>query len=196
VTTPARLYCVTAHDASAPLRQGEILTNVRLLNVRLETLGTDALAADTITHPFAVILTQDCDLEQDYHKRFPQPQVSDKLIPCLLFCEVATAEELFGTVKRQGCSKAWDRIKQNNDVRYHFLQKVEAGCDRTNEGLPELAIDFKRYFTLPTAEVYRRVELGEAVRRCVLLSPYLEHLSTRFANYLCRVALPLDHASE
>jgi hypothetical protein len=59
-----------------------------------------------------------------------------------------------------------------------------------------MGIDFKRYFTIPADETYRRVELGEAQRRCVLQSPYLEHLSSRFAYYLSRVALPLDHVSE
>jgi hypothetical protein len=69
-------------------------------------------------------------------------------------------------------------------------------CDRLQEGLPELAIDFKRYFTVPTDEVYRRIELGEARRRCLLISPYLEHLSSRYAYFLSRIALPVDHASE
>ncbi|HEY8505607.1 MAG TPA: hypothetical protein VIL46_13565, partial [Gemmataceae bacterium] len=146
-------------------------------------------------HPFAVVLTQDCDLEQDFRVRFPEAKPSDKLIPGVLFCEVATAEELFGII-RQTNKKLWDRIKISKDERYHFLQKVDPSSDLLNEGLPELAIDFKRYFTIPTDEVYRRIEVGEAKRRCVLVSPYLEHLSSRFAYFLSRVALPEDHFSE
>jgi len=56
---------------------------------------------------------------------------------------------------------------------------------------PELGIDFKRYFTLPTAEVYYQIQ-RQAARRCCLRSPYLEHLSTRFHAYQQRLALPED----
>jgi len=147
-----------------------------------------------VHHPLAVILTQDCDLEQDFKAR--QGHVAaDKQIPSLLFCEVATAEDLYGFVKQTN-KKLWDRIRINKDERYHFLQKVEPGDDALGQGLPEMGIDFKRYFTIPTDELYRRVELSEAQRRCILQSPYLEHLSSRFAYYLSRVALPLDHVSE
>ena len=109
--------------------------------------------------------------------------------------EVAAAEDLYGRVKLTN-KKLWDHIRINKDERYHFLQKVEPPDDALGQGLPELGLDFKRYFTVPTDEVYRRVELSEAQRRCFLASPYLEHLSSRFAFYLSRVALPEDHLSE
>jgi hypothetical protein len=192
-------YRVTAAGPAAPLRQGEILATVVRTRVDPTTIGTGELAYGEVEHRLAVILTQDCDLEQDHKVRFPGPQEeSDKLIPSVLFGELMTAGELFApTIARHGRkSKVWDRIQQNNDPRYHFLQKVEPGCDRLNEGLPELAIDFKRFFTVPTDEVYRRIEIGEARRRCLLTSPYLEHLSCRFAFYLSRVGLPTDHFSE
>ena len=90
----------------------------------------------------------------------------------------------------------WRRIRINKDERYQFLQRIGSVQDAAGQDLPELGIDFKRYFTIPADEVYRRIELGEAQRRCVLNSPYLEHFCVRFANYLSRVALPADHLSE
>ncbi len=192
---PPRPYRVAAHDAATPLRQGEILSNVQQINLTTVVGLTERPRLSITTHPYLFILTQDCDLKQDFRVRFPQLKESDKLIPNVLFCEVATAEQLFGII-RQTNKKLWNRIKINKDERYHFLQKVEPGCDRLNEGLPELAIDFKRCLTLPAEEVYRRIEIGEAKRRRVLSSPYLEHLSSRFAYYLSRVALPEDHISE
>jgi hypothetical protein len=195
VSTPGP-FLVTAPGSAQPLRQGEILSGVTQIKVDPATLGTDELGFTAVTHPFAVVLSQDCDLEQDHFVRFPVAQSSDKLIRSVLLCEVATAQELFGAVKSKGGPKAWERVRQNNDLRYHFLQKVEVGADRLNDGLPELAIDFKQYFTLPTDELYRRIDLREAIRRCVLASPYLEHLCRRFTDYLSRVALPLGHASE
>jgi len=63
------------------------------------------------------------------------------------------------------------------------------------QGLPEFVIDFKHYFTLPTDEVYIRLQL-ETKRRCFLLSQYLEHLSDRFFFYQNRVVLDKEHKSE
>jgi hypothetical protein len=140
-----------------------------------------------------MILTQDCDLEQDFRARAGQTG-ADKLIPSILFSEVVTAEELRGSAGIN--STIWPRVRMNKDERYHFLQKVEQVDDAFGQGLPELGIDFKRYFTLQTGEVYRRIELGEAQRRCALVNPYLEHLTSRFAYFLSRVALPQDHVSE
>lgn len=191
---PPRVYRAAPLGTGHVFRQGEILSTVVQTRLDLPTLNTPDEGYVRVRHPLAVILTQDCDLEQDFKAR--QGHVAaDKQIPSLLFCEVATAEDLYGFIKQTN-KKLWDRIRINKDERYHFLQKVEPGDDALEQGLPEMGIDFKRYFTIPTDELYRRVELSEAQRRCILQSPYLEHLSSRFAYYLGRVALPLDHVSE
>jgi hypothetical protein len=191
---PPPIYRPSTAGLGSSLRQGEILSNVPQFRFDAATLGVANPSGEPMYHPYALILSQDCDLEQDFNAR--QKQIaSDKLLPNVLFCEVATAEELFGRVKTLG-SKLWDRIRINKDERYHFLQKVEADSDALGQGVPELGMDFKRYFTIPTDEIYKRIEFGEAKRRCVLVSPYLEHLSSRFAYFLSRVALPEDHFSE
>jgi hypothetical protein len=41
-----------------------------------------------------------------------------------------------------------------------------------------------------------RLKLGPTRRRSVLNTPYLEHLSSRFAYFLSRIALPRDHVSD
>jgi hypothetical protein len=189
----ARIYRVADIGQGLCLRQGEILSNLIRIRLDLQTLGTNSPGIISVTHPYAVVVSQDCDLEQDFKAR-QGINKEDKLIADILFCQVATAEQLRGTTGIT--SEMWKRISQNKDERYHFLQKVEPACDALREGLPELGIDFKRYFTISTDEVYRRIEIGEAKRRCVLVSPYLEHLSSRFAHFLSRVALPEDHFSE
>ncbi len=191
---PSRVYRISSIGPGFSLRQGEILSELPQFRFDAATLGSEAPLGEAMYHPYAVILSQDCDLEQDFNVR-QKKIVSDKLLPSVLFCEVATAEELFSRVKALG-SKLWDRIRINKDERYHFLQAVDGSCDAQQVGLPELGLDFKRYFTLPTDELYQRIENGEAKRRCILVSPYLEHLSSRFAHFLCRVALPEDHFSE
>jgi hypothetical protein len=184
--------------AGRPLRQCEILTNVVQVRLDLGSLGQPERRYDDIVFRYAVILTQDCELAQDHYVRFVERKdSSDKLIPGVLLAEAYTADEMLGRIA-DNSKKQWERlnISKNKNERFHFLQKVEAGCDRLNEELPELAIDFKRYFTVPTDELYRRIELAETQRRCVLVSPYLEHLSSRFAYFLSRVGLPSEHISE
>jgi hypothetical protein len=177
---------------SGALRQGEILTNLVQVCLQPDTLFSGAPVLDPMIHPFAIVMSQDCDLDQDFKAR--QGQGSDeKKLPNVLFCEVITAEQLRGF---EGInSTIWARVKINKDERYQFLQRVASAEDSLGEGLPELGIDFKRCFTLPTNEVYLRIEV-DTNRRCRLVSPFLEHFCARFAHYLCRVALPQEHFSE
>ncbi len=190
------MYRASLATAGYCLRQGEILSDLVHARLALSSVGTDEPVIEEFTHPFALLLTQDCDLEQDFAVR-QAGKASDKLLPCLLFCEVTTAAETLARVA-EGSKNRWKglNISQNKNERFHFFQKVDPACDARQIGLEELVIDFKRSFALPTAEVYRRIELDQARRRSILCSPYLEHLSSRFAYYLSRVALPLDHMSE
>ncbi len=190
-----RIYAPS--DAEGALRQGEIVTNlvqVRLSSSRLDAVGT--LQADEVHHPFALVVSQDCDLDWDYKARQqenPEAVPQNKLLPNVLFCETTTAENLRD--RKNINSGIWKTIKTNDNERYHFLQRVLSEEDALREGMPELALDFKRYFTIPAEEVYYRLT-SEAGRRCRLVSPYVEHLSTRFFNFQARVALPGDHFSE
>ncbi len=188
------IYCPSSQNADRCLRQTEILSNLVQFSLVTESIGKDP-EIDFITHPFAVLITQDCDLEQDFVVR-QQSKENNKLLPRLLFCEAVSAEELFFRVAEN--KKDWRRlnIPNNKNERFHFLQQVDKESDAEKAGLPEIGIDFKRCFTMPTEEVYRRIEIGEAKRRCYLNSPYKEHLSKRFAYFLSRIALPSDHESE
>ena len=182
------------------LRQGEILSNLKQFKLNLESLRSGKPLAEPIIHPFAIVVTQDCDAEQDFKKRRASDLVSDKIIPSILFCEVVAAEQLRNRDKENKIkeinSTVWGQVKINKNERYHFLESVPVESDSLSEGLPELTLDFKRYFTIPTEEVYYRLEIGEAKRCCRLISPYLEHLTSRFNNFQSRIALPEDHTSE
>lgn len=183
---------------SEGLRQGEILSNLKQFKLNIESLRSGKPLAEPIIHPFAVVITQDCDCEQDFKTR-KQGIISNATIPSILFCEVIDAGLLRNRDKGKSNvdinSKVWEQIKKNKNERYHFLEAIPEKSDLLGEGLPELALDFKRYFTIPTDEVYYRIKIGEASRRCQLISPYLEHLSTRFNYFQSRVALPEDYTS-
>lgn len=186
-------FCrVTARGCGA-LRQGEILSDVGRFRLDPLTLTEQQPSFQLVSCPYAIVLTQDCDLDWDFNARVPDGK-PEKLLPEVLLCKLPRAEEIKNQTKDLG-SKGWERIRQNNDPRYHFLQMVDAGCDANQFGLPELTADFKHYFTIPTAELYRRIELGLTHRRCVFVSPYMEHFATRFAAYLSRIGLPEQHSS-
>jgi hypothetical protein len=160
------------------------------VKLNTETIGSPDLEVIPYLHPYAIVVSQDCDLDWDHKTRIDSAK--DKLIPSILFCEVAPASSVRSSTR----SDIWKRIKINKDERYQFLQKVASDEDVLLEGLPELGIDFKRYFTIPADEVYARIAAKETMRRCRLVSPYLEHFSTRFAYYQFRIALPAEHFSE
>lgn len=182
--------------SAAALRQCEILSDLYLYTLAPESFapGSNPPLVLPIHHPFVIILSQDCDLELDYMARTQSSPVGeDKLLPSVLFCEMTTAESLAG--RNNMNSTIWQKIRQNKDERYQFLEKVPAEQDAIHKGLPELGIDFKRYFTVPTAEVYARLQ-SQTKRRSIMYSPYLEHVSTRFCYFQMRIALPQDHKSE
>ncbi len=137
-------------------------------------------------------MSQDCDLDWDFRGR-QEGGSPTKQMPNILFCEMIEADIL-----RQASgmnSRIWERIKINKDERYQFFQRVLPAEDAVGVGLPELGTDFKRYFTLPTDEVYQQLR-SEGQRRCQLVSPYREHLSNRFYSFQARIALPTEHLSE
>lgn len=177
-----------APGADVHLCHGEVLLG--LIRSRLDPARyTDAEPGVLrVTYAYAVVLSQSCDLMQDFTAR----QGGKPQLPDVLFCQAPTAEEIRGLC---GGSDIWKRIKQNKDERYQFLEGIPADCDACGEGVPELTIDFKRYFTVPTEEVYYLIQSGQARRRCVLCTPYLEHLGSRLAYFLGRIALPRDHVS-
>ncbi len=140
----------------------------------------------------SLLVTQDCDLDWDFRARQEQDETKklkaqSKLLPNLLFCEVAQAEELRGV--QTIASDIWRRVKQNQDERYHYLPAVPSHLDAVTRGFSDLAIDFKRVFSIPTEEMYKRLSL-ETRRRTILQGPFMQDLSNRFAYYHLRVALP------
>lgn len=195
-----------AASTDEALRQGEMITNLVAHIVSVETLASPSkgLRVDMRRHPFSIVMTQDCDLDWDYRARrkieeaaFKDKDERSKLearqLPEILFCELHEASQL--RVRKDMNSTIWSHIKVNKNERYHFFEAIPPEADQLNEGLPELAIDFKRYFTVSTDELNWQISSGGAQRRTRLVSPYLEHLSHRFSSFLSRVALPEDYKS-
>ena len=175
-----------ASSDEGPLRQGEIVSNVVQFRMKLESIGSDSPKAVPIVHPFAIVLTQDCDLEQHLNRIADGKEGS---LPNVLFCEAVSA----ATLKGSASGSSWPRVRQNKDERYQCLEQVPAEQDAVKKGIDALGVDFKRYFTIPTDEVLERIRRGESKRRTCLAPPYNLQLATRFFHYQMRIALPDEH---
>ncbi|MHB1674831.1 MAG: hypothetical protein ACYCSP_11365 [Acidobacteriaceae bacterium] len=174
----------TLPDAPGPLRQGEILSSVSQYIFRLSEQEIEKpLHADEKIHPYAVVLTQDCDLAQDFKVRSsPQPSIV-KLLPNVLLCTADIAENLKNSGSIPIGSDIWKRIVQNKDERYQYIREVTTTEDGEGKGIPALLIDFKHAFSLPTDLIYGQLRRNEK-RRAILTSPYREHLSSRYAYFI------------
>ena len=184
-------------SSTGPLRQGEILTEFEQPVVI--SLGEQP-KIDIVSHPYVIVLTQDCDLAWDFKAReTSSSDDTERTIPAIAFCQVTTAQALryrdADKSTKEINKKVWELIRTNRAERYHFLEKVESQSDSLGQGLPELGADFKKCFSVETDLVYSHLD-PKLQRRCYLLAPYLQHLSTRFHNYHSRVALPEPHSSE
>lgn len=138
----AEAPAIYAPSGSGGLCQGEILSELVQTQLEIESVGTtEGIRLAKKRHPFAIVLSQDCDLDLDFKARAGQVP-EDKLLPNVLFCEVVTALELKGSGGMN--SSIWGRVQRNKDERYQFLQKVNPDQDGAGLGVPEMAIDFKR----------------------------------------------------
>ncbi|MCL1467379.1 hypothetical protein [Argonema galeatum] len=186
-------------NKNASLRQGEILTGVAQYNPVLGELSPDAqeVSFDMVIHPYAIVVTQDCDLDWDYKARqSSSPQLS-KILNSVILCGISTAREVRDIADKNVMNSGeWGLVKSQRHDRFYFFEKIPPECDLEQIGLPELTADFKKIFGIDTATLYRQLELCMVKRRAVLSSPYLEHFSRRYHSFHGRVALPSQYESQ
>jgi hypothetical protein len=185
---PESIYEASARDGA--LRQGEILSGLIQRVVDIESLKEGTPRVDRIAHPLAIVVSQDCDLDWDFKARNNAADTT-KLMPSVLFSQVTDLETM--KFRSEMKSDIFRRARKNLELRYHVLSAASPGVDSLGDGMPELGIDFKRYFTVPTDDVYRQFALGQEIgvqRRAVLRPPFREDLAQRFYFFQARVALP------
>jgi hypothetical protein len=173
--------------ATGALRQGEILTDVVQHVISLPTLGSAEPVVVQVDHAIAVIGSQDCDLEQDFNGR----EKGKVLLPTVLVFEAMPFLDFVAGLPPGETSRTV--IIKNNNPRFQILEAIAATDDALGIGLPAIGLDFRRYFTIPTDELYKQMETMTARRRAVMDSPYAEHFLNRACAFLGRVGLPRDH---
>ncbi|MGB3691337.1 MAG: hypothetical protein WBG70_04055 [Spirulinaceae cyanobacterium] len=188
------IYRVSTKESA--LRQGEILTGVVQYKPKIDqinTSGSSNIPFQKIVHPYAIIVSQDCDLDWDYDARRNTKEDKSKehkRLNSILLCEVDTAKAIKDNKNNNINSKDWNYIKTNRHQRYHFFQAVTSEIDLDKKGLPELTSDSKQVFGIDAENLYSQIRNGLSKRRSILISPYLEHFSVRYHFFHQRVALP------
>jgi hypothetical protein len=170
------------------IQQGDIIRDVEFIESSNEEEGI--LTISKIRYPLIVVLTQDCDLEQEFIFRNSDKLTQDKWLISVLVAPLYTADHVFsgthlseiGLTMQVISSKTEGRIiKQNRLPRYHYLDFPEG-----IQIAPSI-IDFKHYFSVNT--IYLQ-ELRDRNFVWTLPALYREDVSQRFASFLARIGLP------
>ncbi len=167
----------TQDGLGAELRQGEILTG--LIQYEFDPVKEEGIPKP---QPYAMVVHQDCDLLRDFEKREAN---AASVLNCILLVELHASDSIKTVMTKS--NSIWEQVRQNKQERWHFLS---TSSFETEPKLPDLIADFRRIFTMPPSELYKQIKNGGVKRMCVLNVPYKEHLQTRFAYYLQRIALP------
>ncbi|NOT93220.1 hypothetical protein [Ferruginibacter sp.] len=165
--------------------QGDILKDISLFVLT----GSGELQVSEINLEYAIVVSQDCDLEHDYNNRNnPAKKDEDKFLPNILLLPAYLATK-FRTGEHRGDeikgltwgSDKWKLISQNNEARFHFISQSE------DYQIPELVLDFKHLYTIDRDMLYNKMGNVYLASICEL---YRELLSQRYSNFLGRIGLP------
>jgi len=171
--------------------QGDIIRNVELIEHVHES--RNYIEVSKINYPLIVVLTQDCDLQQDYGVRWgrERPSTQDQAICSVLVAPIYNVEHVYQglhlselNMRSQVINKNKSpgmTLRSNQQPRYHYLE-FPAGVP-----LPPGVVDFKHYFSVNVMYLRKR-KTADFV--CQLAPLYREALSLRFANHLSRIGLP------
>lgn len=170
--------------------QGDLLRDVELVEFALEDQGI--IEVSKIVFPLAVVLTQTCDVHEDYAVRWGRSErgTARKAMLSYLVAPMYSAAQLIAGTHLQdldiNLKKIDSRTEQqhmynNAHPRYHHLRFAE------DIPVADSFVDFKHYFTASPTHLRERKRNGHVCRLCV---PHREALSHRFAAWLSRVGLP------
>lgn len=176
---------------TARLAQGDIIRDVDYLEHVLERNGQIEMAK--IVFPLVVVLTQDCDLAQDYKFRWSRrpSTTEDKFLLSVLVAPLYNAEHVYNGEQLSELGMKMNPInrgrspgtnlRNNETPRYHYLE--------FSSDIPIVpsVVDFKHYFSA-NAEYLKKAKARNFV--CRLSTLYREDIAQRFASFLARIALP------
>lgn len=171
--------------------QGDIIRNVEHIEYVASKNGV--LEISKIEFPLVVVLTQDCDLAQDYKFRWAKPEAStqDKYLMSVLVAPLYNLEHVFtgehltdvglkmATINKT--KSPGTNLVNNETPRFHTLK---FGSDVQ---IVDSVVDFKHYFSINVEYIKKHKQKNFV---CQLSALFREDLSQRFASYLSRIGLP------
>jgi len=175
----------------ARISQGDIFKNVEFLEYALEKNGL--IEISKIIFPYVIVLTQDCDLNQDYTVRWSKRDSDneDKKIFSVIVAPLYNLEHVFNGVHLSEIEMKMapitrnktpgKNLKNNQTPRYHYLEFP------SNIPIVPSIIDFKHYFTV-NVEYLKRHKKSNFI--CQVRELYREDISQRFSSFLSRIGLP------
>ena len=183
------------YESGSRVRQGDVVRDIEFLEFATERDGL--LHISRILFPLAVVLTQDCDLQQDRTYRIEERENRDKVLISALLAPLYNAEHVFRgehleelKIRSQLINRKrspGDTLMCNCNPRYHYLEFPPG------TGLPPCIIDFKHYFSIPILELEARRPENVV---CQVAGLYREDISQRFAAFLSRIGLPDARAQQ
>ncbi len=175
----------------AKISQGDVYKDTEFLEYAIEKNGI--VEFSKIVFPYVVVLTQDCDLNQDYTVRWSRNTTSnqDKKLFSVIVAPLYNVEHFYvgehlselnmSMMKINKKKTDGKKLRQNKTPRYHFLEFPE------KVPIIPSVIDFKHYFTV-NVEYLKKHKRENFV--CQLSALYREDVSQRFCSFLSRIALP------
>lgn len=175
--------------------QGDIFKNVKYSYIDKET--DDDVIIIEMEFPFAVIISQACDVIAMSDLQRSNKGKATKFMPSILLCPIYDAQK---AKKGDHISKIKENLKfdiEKEDLyhsddfkvakkewhyRFHAFSVI---CNEENV-IDNAIIDFKHYFTVPMAYLLSNLEN----RLMRLDDMFAEQLTLKFATYLSRVAIP------
>ena len=170
--------------------QGDIYRDVEFIEYAVEKKGI--IEISKIVFPFIIVLTQDCDLDQDskVRRQTDLTKTQDKLILSVLVAPIYNVAQVYQgehldqlRIKMEMINEQrtpGEYLRANQRPRYHYLKFP------TGVAISPSVIDFKHYFSV-NVEYLRRKKADLVCR----VSPlYREDISHRFASFLSRIGLP------
>lgn len=171
------------------LCQGDILRDVHWVEYVAEVSGIIEVAR--VLFPLTIVLTQDCDLEQDHLFRKEVRSTQDKWLISVLMAPLYNVDHVYQGqhlselgIRMEKVPKLGNTgnfLRNNERPRYHYLE-----FDEDVPIVPSV-IDFKHYFS---ATVEYLVGLKPTAYVCSVAPLFREDIAQRFAAYLARVGLP------
>ena len=173
--------------------QGDIFRNVEFIEYVIEKDGN--IEVSKIQFPLVLVLSQDCDLNQDHFFRNCEPPKpnQDKRLMSVLVAPIYNLEHFLKgehlseiklpmqNFKAGGSKTKIDLITKNEIPRYHHLIFPKA------IKLVDSIIDFKHYFSV-NVKYITELKNDSFVGKIDKL--YREDISHRFSSFLARIGLP------